>query len=306
MLDLDRDDAQEAIRQLDQALYNHEKWLTDVTRTIICRLTPDQRDVASDAYHNCRFGQWYYANPIRTLSEHPAFQAMGAEHQRMHEIGAQLLVSSESGEPASTADYDGFTNVVDRLHLEIFSLKRELEDTLHNRDPLTGAENRIGMLASLREARELVKRGVQQHSVAMMDIDHLKELNDTYGHRAGDQLLATVVRLVKRQLRQYDKVYRYGGDEFVLSLAGADLYAAQEVIERVRESLAEVAIDVGVKSESIAAKVSFGIAPLDPDVEVEESIDRADSALYSAKSSGGNDVRIWDASMGVVGAGAER
>lgn len=302
MLDIGRDDAQEALRQLDQAIYNHEKWLTDLTRTIICRLPPDQRDISQDAYHQCRFGQWYYSISVEALRDHPAFQAIGAEHQRMHELAARLLFSSEAGKASSTDDYDSFSNAIDRLHLEIYSLKHELEDTLHNRDPLTGAENRVGMLTSLRESRELVKRGIQRHSVAILDLDHLKEVNDAYGHRAGDQLLVTVVRKVKERLRRYDKVYRYGGDEFVISLADADQYAAQEVVERIRENLSEAVVEVGVRPDRIEAVVSFGIAPLDPDVEVEESIDRADHALYAAKSAGGNDARVWDASMTPIGA----
>ncbi len=297
MLDLERSDAQDAIRQLDQAIYNHEKWLGDLTRTIICRLTPDSRDLDEQAYRNCRFGQWYYGNVPQTLRDHPSFREIGGEHQRMHECALRLLTSSEANAAASPDDYDGFSNAVDRLHLEVYSLKRELEDTLHNRDPLTGAENRVGMLTSLREAWELARRGVQQSTVAIMDLDHLKQINDTYGHRAGDEALAVTARRVKERLRKYDRVYRYGGDEFLISLAEADQAAAQVIIERIHQSLGTIQVGSKEEPEEIPASVSFGMAPLDAEVNVEESIDRADKALYSAKSAGGNTVRVWDVSM---------
>ena len=186
-------------------------------------------------------------------------------------------------------------NSVDRLHLEIYSLKQELEELLNNRDPLTGAENRIGMLTRLRELRELVARG-QECSIVITDLDHFKDVNDTYGHPAGDKVLVAWVSYMKQHLRPYDRAYRYGGEEFLLSFPNTDIRLAQDIVERIRQGL--TAIDIGTgETLRIMVTASFGITMLDPSVSVEESIDRADIALYAAKEAGRNRAYVWEPSM---------
>jgi diguanylate cyclase len=296
MLGLSKEEQQAVLKQLDFAIYWHEKWLTDLTRTVICRLPYDLRDVAEDAHRQCRFGQWYYGNAPQALHEHPSFVAIEREHSRMHQLGGRLLLASAQEGSGSSMEYDNFRNVVDRLHLEIYSLKHEIEEALYNLDALTGAENRIGMLTKLRESRELVIRRVHQCALVMMDLDHFKAINDNYGHPIGDQVLAALVQNVKRHLRPYDRVYRYGGEEFLISLPNTDLQTARGVIERMREEIAALALVTAAPKE-IFVTVSFGITLIDPDLSVEESINRADMALYAAKRSGRNRACIWDPSM---------
>ncbi|MDX2299385.1 MAG: GGDEF domain-containing protein, partial [Xanthomonadaceae bacterium] len=156
-----------------------------------------------------------------------------------------------------------------------------------------GALNRVGMLTSLRALLELVKRDVQQCCVAIMDLDRFKAVNDTYGHRVGDHVLVAMVRHLKGQLRPYDKVYRYGGEEFLFTLPSTDLQTGQMLIERMRDGLSVAPLEVQGR-KPIAITVSFGLALLDPNVVVEESIRRADEALYAAKNAGRNCVRVWD------------
>jgi diguanylate cyclase len=286
---------QATLQQLDHALHNHQKWLGEITRTIICRLPHDKRDLAEDAHRQCRFGQWCYDNPPEALREHPAFVAMAIEHHRMHQFARLLLLETAHDASGSPKSYDSFTNAVDRLRLEIDTLKRAIEETLYNRDTLTGAENRVRMLTKLREWHELVKRRAEQCGIAIMDLDHFKRINDTYGHPIGDQVLVDTVRYVTRHLRPYDGVFRYGGEEFLISLPNTDPKTARAVIERLRAGLAEVA--GGLEGKTIGTTASFGIAELSPDVSVEESIGRADAALYAAKRSGRNCSCVWDPTM---------
>lgn len=149
------------------------------------------------------------------------------------------------------------------------------------------------MLTSLRALLELVKRDVQQCCVAIMDLDRFKAVNDTYGHRVGDQVLVAMVRHLKGQLRPYDKVYRYGGEEFLFTLPSTDQQAGQMLVERMCDGLGVSPLEVQGR-KPIAITASFGLALLDPDVVVEESIRRADEALYAAKKAGRNCVRVWD------------
>ena len=296
MLNIDRKELQSTLQQLNQAIYNHEQWSKDLIRTIICRLSYDNRDIADDAHRQCRFGQWYYGSPPQTLLAHPSFVAIEIEHRRLHQFAKQLLLASTNEALGSPNNYDSFINAHDRMHLEIYSLKHELEELLYNRDVLTGAENRTGMLTRLRELHELVKRNVQECGIAIMDLDHFKMVNDTYGHSAGDEVLVAWVSHIKRHLRPYDRVYRYGGEEFLLSFPSTNIHSASDIIERLRSGIP--AVDIGAdETKPIMVTASFGITMLDPSVNVEESINRADIALYAAKKAGRNQSCIWDSTM---------
>jgi diguanylate cyclase len=296
MLNIGNKELQLTLQQLDQAIYNHEQWSKDLTRSIICRLPYDNRDMADDAYRQCRFGQWYYGSPPEALLDHPAFTAIETEHRRLHQFAARLLLSATNEASGSPNDYDSFINAADRMHLEIYSLKHELEELLNNRDALTGAESRTIMLTRLRELRELVKRGVQECGIAIMDLDHFKAVNDTYGHPVGDKVLVAWVSYIKQHLRPYDRIYRYGGEEFLMSFPSTDIHSASDIIERLRSGIS--AIDIGAdETKPITVTASFGITMLDPVVSVEESINRADIALYAAKKAGRNQSCIWDSTM---------
>ncbi|MDX2298776.1 MAG: diguanylate cyclase, partial [Xanthomonadaceae bacterium] len=183
MFNLDEEKLQVVLKQLQQAIYNHERWYNELIRTIICQQPADRHDVSKDAHRQCRFGQWYYNEVPVQVREHQTFTAIRAEHKHMHQLAAQLLSASALGVAISPHDYDAFSNALDRLRLEIHTLRREIEESLYNHDPLTGALNRVGMLTSLRALLELVKRDVQQCCVAIMDLDRFKAVNDTYGHR---------------------------------------------------------------------------------------------------------------------------
>jgi len=182
------EELQAVMMQLDQAIYHHEQWSKGLDRTLICRVHCDQRDVSPEAHRQCQFGQWYYTYAPSGLQQMPSFEAIEAEHQNMHQPAARLLVMNAAGKTITPYDYDGFAQALDRLRLQLHTLKRELNEQLYNRDPLTGANTRIGLLTELREQHELVKRGIQPCSLVMMDLDHFKAVNDGHVH-PGDQVL---------------------------------------------------------------------------------------------------------------------
>lgn len=291
-----RDELQSILAQLREALYNHQLWHGALLRTIVCGLPGDKHDVADTAHKECRFGQWFYGEAPATLRDHPGFVAMGQEHLRLHDQARQLLLAAQTGNGISTLDYDNFANALDRLRLEITSLERELENALYNHDALTGAITRYDILPTLREQQQLVKRNAQCCYIAMMDFDHFKAVNDRYGHPAADQVLALTIRHLTKQLRPYDKVFRYGGEEFLLCLPCAEAGKGYARINGLRAQIAALPIDIGL-AEPVHISVSFGLTRLDADQPVTTSIEHADRALYAAKAAGRNCVREWEPSM---------
>jgi len=294
VLNMDRNEQQQVLQQLDQALYNHEQWSKELIRSIVCRLSFDSRDVVEDAHRQCRFGQWYYGSLPPSIREHPSFLAIESEHQRLHQYAVRLLLASASSEPCSSKDYDNFINSSDRLQLEVSTLKQEIEESLNNRDALTGAENRNGMLTHLRSMSELARRGVQECGIVLMDLDYFKTVNDTYGHAVGDQVLVAWVHHIKQNLRPYDKVYRYGGEEFLLAFPTANTQTVVDIVERLRHRMPVIDMD-GDPTRPLKVTASFGIAMLESSVE--ESINRADVAMYAAKRAGRNQSCCWDPTM---------
>lgn len=284
-----------ALKELEQAAYNHEQWSEMLSTNLICRLTPDQRDVSCDAHRHCRFGQWYYNSGFAALEGHPGFSEIAIEHEHMHQFAAGLLRSSMEGLPISINEYDRFLTALKRMRLELTTIQQELKDALFNLDPLTGTPSRNGMLTKLREHQEMVRRKIHPCSIAMMDLDRFKAINDRYGHLAGDKVLIGVSRYVVANLRPYDKVFRYGGEEFLICLPG-NLQSGYDIIERIREGLESLQHEAAGE-QAFHVTASFGLALLDPDIPAEQCIDRADKALYAAKASGRNRTITWDAAI---------
>jgi diguanylate cyclase (GGDEF)-like protein len=282
------------LQQLQQASHDHAEWRETLIRTLVCRLPACPDDLADDSHRRCRFGLWYHAAGTADLREQAIFEAMEVEHERVHRVAARILRQAADGTPVVREEYDELMAASGRLRVELDALRHEIQDLLRSCDTLTGAFGRARLLPALREWRALARRGVQPCALAFMDLDHLKEINDRHGHTVGDQVLSGAVHYVAGSLRPYDQIFRYGGDEFLITLPGADLESARRLVERIREGFGQVPFVVGADGQPIHATASFGLARLEPDLRVEESVDRADRALLLAKVAGRDRVAVWD------------
>ncbi len=150
-------------------------------------------------------------------------------------------------------------------------------------DPLTGCYNRRYTMEQLRFEAARAARG-NALSVAMLDIDYFKDINDRYGHAQGDEVLKAVVRIVQGVLRVTDFVARYGGEEFLLVFVGASGTQAVAMAERIRSAIASSSF--GPLSEERRVTVSIGVAQHAGSDPIEESVNRADRALLEAKRRG--------------------
>jgi len=169
-------------------------------------------------------------------------------------------------------------------------LARSLEQIqeLVSYDELTKAFNRRSMMARLEQERSGAERTGTGFAVAMLDLDHFKQVNDGFGHSAGDAALKAFVQVVHATMRETDVFCRYGGEEFLMLLTDTDLAAAATAVERVR--LAVAAHDWTPVARGLALTVSAGLAGWRKGENLEPLLNRADAALYRAKRNGRNRV----------------
>jgi diguanylate cyclase (GGDEF)-like protein/PAS domain S-box-containing protein len=157
-------------------------------------------------------------------------------------------------------------------------------------DSLTGIYNRRHGASLLNNEMHRSQRFGQALTVAMLDIDHFKNVNDTYGHACGDLVLNSFVATIAKTLRVSDTICRWGGEEFLVILPGASSVDALNWAERAREAVASIST-IGVGEQAIKVTASFGLASMNKeDKTLEEILKRADDALYRAKGSGRNRV----------------
>jgi len=162
-------------------------------------------------------------------------------------------------------------------------------------DRLTGIPNR----AQLDKQLDRVLGKISPLSVIMMDIDHFKKVNDTYGHDAGDVVLKQFAVIVKKTIRPVDFLARYGGEEFTV-ICNAELERTVEVAERVRQSVADTPVKISELQE-ISITASLGVAEYRSGDTSETVIKRADNALYQAKQNGRNRVCMGGDSSSCAG-----
>ena len=165
-------------------------------------------------------------------------------------------------------------------------------------DALTGVHNRHWMNEAFPRALLRCRRNRQVAALLFVDIDFFKRVNDTYGHLVGDAALRTVAECMARNLRPFDLLVRYGGEEFALLLPDTDHAKAGILAERLRSTISGCDIQSGDARFQVTA--SIGVALTDADKTLDVLLHEADQALYRAKDSGRNRVEIFSAS-GVAG-----
>ncbi len=158
-------------------------------------------------------------------------------------------------------------------------------------DGLTGTNNRAALDQTMLRELELARRHHHAMSLLILDVDHFKVINDTYGHSAGDYVLRSMVTCIKECLRSCDMLFRYGGEEFALLLSETEAEGAHQVAERVRQAIESYPFVFNGKD--IIVTVSIGIACLNSRDNAERLFNKADAALYQAKAAGRNRVHAF-------------
>lgn len=296
MLDATQEELRTIIEQIDNAISFHQHWYEDLHRTMLCQLEHDSADLNDDAHRHCQFGQWLYHSDAGKLRQHPVFESIERNHHKMHSAATALLQNIARDGKASPEHYDRFADALKQMRTELDVVKQELQCQLFNLDHLTGVNNRVGMYNHLSAQHWQVAREQSTNSVAMMDLDHFKLINDRFGHQVGDRVLKQIAQHIRNNLRPGDQLFRYGGEEFLISMSQTDIQHAVVAMERLRHSIEQ--LDFGEEAgQSIKISTSIGVAAHRPEATVDMVIEWADQALYQAKREGRNRVCLWDVSL---------
>ena len=176
--------------------------------------------------------------------------------------------------------------------MEDISYRQEIEQELRamaTLDPLTGISNRRHFAEMATREIKTAQRHGRELSVAMLDLDHFKVVNDTYGHAGGDAVLRLAVEVIAGELRSADILGRIGGEEFALLLPETGLATAVGIVERIREKIAEQTFTWDGEDITVTASIGVAIyAPEEPTID--SALARADKGLYTAKENGRNRV----------------
>lgn len=168
---------------------------------------------------------------------------------------------------------------------------RQLSE-LMNRDSLTGLLKHSLIKQEVDKELARCRREGHPSSVVMVDLDHFKRVNDTWGHRQGDLVIRTLANLLRNRLRETDVIGRYGGEEFLLVLPNCDVQAAADLIRQVGESFAELVFLVG--DSRFQVTLSAGVAAINDVASGDEALEAADQALYERKRAGRKGVTVYE------------
>ena len=180
------------------------------------------------------------------------------------------------------------------LTLLVYPLRNAIQykkaSLLAHSDALTGVRNRSTFDESLEREINLSHRHGQEFTMLVVDIDHFKKVNDSFGHSTGDDVLKTVSSSIQGCIRTTDMLFRYGGEEFVILLANSDCERSYVIADRILEAVRD--IGMSVKGKKLDLTVSIGLACLKSQDNRHSLFERADSAMYSAKNEGRDQISV--------------
>jgi len=277
-------------------------------------------------------GEALGSTPIRDIFHLEAFQqlpgATSSTNPKVHHMGQVSLDKAALDSPIVatvvmpvldpvTGDMRGTINLYktnpNPLGPEVFDIAREMVSlisltlsrvmvlekalALASTDELTGLTNRRGFYERFESEIERARRNQTTLGVALIDVDHFKKLNDTYGHLNGDLVLKTLAKCFKESFRKSDLVSRFGGEEFAIILPDTNVKSAGDLMERIRKKIASLKM-TSIEGHPLKTSCSIGLVQVSTDHDLSEPVDtiisralaQADERLYKAKESGRNQV----------------
>jgi diguanylate cyclase len=201
---------------------------------------------------------------------------------------AQSMANLPQGSASRRQELASFLQQAQLLWQQADRLISGVTSSMTDMDELTGLLNRRAMERDLGDAIDSLDTSEQGIAVAMVDADHFKRVNDELGHAFGDLVLETLATRFEETLRNQDRVYRYGGEEFLVLMPETTAPEAQAIMDRLRRDA--FAQDISDGNHSIRISVSAGVTQIQPSDDMTSVLQRADQAMYQAKEAGRNRV----------------
>jgi len=269
---------------LAQLIDDYVSWLVAWHRFSLS--TAETRGQALEALRPPESFSAWRENAFAALAQdQPAVERIVAAHEQLHTLAKLVAMKTPTGRPPDSKDDESVLAKYRELMQGLRRLEQAFAVAASGLDSLTGLRSRAGLQQDLDRELNRYARTARSFCIAIMDIDHFKKVNDTYGHEGGDRVLAAVADHISRTLRAHDDAYRLGGEEFLLCLKEADPAAGVQILERLRVSLKEKPVLLP-NGEKVPLTASFGLASCDHDATIDELLRRADRALYRAKNEG--------------------
>jgi diguanylate cyclase len=281
------------ILSIEHGLTEHSKCLKDWHRSLLCGLPISDVYLLKDGYLKCGFGKWHRDQTSTYLGSDENFLLVNKAHQEMHDIARVLALKSKLEDTITKEDYDVLSEKEQELTALLHKLKDKLHEHMSKIDFLTGVPTRQPFFQTLsREHARALRKG-EPCVIALIDLDNLKDVNDTYGHLSGDKVLKDAAQYLTHNLRKYDSICRYGGDEFLICIPQTTSDTAREIITRLQMGLSSLPITL---DEEVVVNItaSVGATVLATEQSIDEIIARADEALYDAKRKGKNQISFFE------------
>jgi diguanylate cyclase (GGDEF)-like protein len=213
-----------------------------------------------------------------------------------------IVVASPEGTPPFSAEDEQLLELFAQQAATALQNARLFEEVRHlaRTDPLTGLYNRRYFFELAQRELERVRRACGVMAIIMLDVDHFKQVNDVYGHQAGDLALQGVAALLHASLRAADVSARFGGEELMMLLPDTDLARAVAVAERLRVGISHMRLST--ERGELGVTASFGVAAMSDEqqgLNLDALIARADEACYAAKENGRDRVVSWSEALAV-------
>jgi len=270
---------------------SHLIWLSNLAQHI---KNIDSSDFPEIDATKCSFGSWLHSDAKKVISNNSKYKNIVTIHNNLHLFASKIFNILDKGE------YHVLITYLEKCELISLSIGTELallDQMLINKkitkDTLTGALNRHGLRNVFESQYELSLATTNPFIFAMCDLDFFKNINDTYGHVAGDKLLRLFVDIVKENIRNSDVIIRYGGEEFIIMLPTIHKQKGLEILERIRNDFANTVLEFN--DEKISATVSIGMIVIEPEYLFKQNflddyLMIVDKKLYQAKDNGRNRV----------------
>lgn len=276
------------IGELDAAVEAHMDWTRRIIRCAVLHTMPGEDVLDPLAHALCRFGAWFTENRMQFETLDPAAaQRVETAHRAMHDAIRSICNHVMAGEPGHPEELDAFEASQAELSGLLAQFKTLILSQAVRHDPLTDLPLRYGIESDFALFQKDARRTRTLLYVVMIDIDHFKRVNDTYGHPTGDRVLRQLAITLKQTLRANEPLYRYGGEEFLWLLKCPTPAEAKQSARRVLASVGTTPIQIA-ENETLRLTITLGLARTGETEDFASALKRADLALYEGKHSGRN------------------